>query len=146
MKLAVMKSRKAAVVAGIAALAAACGFGGALAAGAATAPLVYICPDSQGTTPTCTNAQEFEVFDHNGAPIFSVPEYGGPAVFGDNLSVHGTDVFNANTTISWESPATYYGKKTCTQPSGGGGVLWIDSASGGEFWTCTQGVWVRHVL
>lgn len=118
--------------------------GYAMASSASTQPLVYICQGSVGTAPACQDAQELQVSDHNGAPIFGVGEYGGAHVYGDNLSVNGTSVFSANVTESWESPVKYTGKVTCASPSGG--ALWIDSAGGGEFWTCTSGKWVRHAL
>ena len=53
-------------------------------------PRVYTCDD-----PKCTNDQVFEIFDKNGAPIFSVGAYGGAGVFGDQLSVYAPkDVFH----------------------------------------------------
>ena len=45
-------------------------------------PLIYICQQAP-----CTNRQEFEIFDRNGAPIFSVGEYGGASVFGDDFRI-----------------------------------------------------------
>jgi hypothetical protein len=35
----------------------------------------------------CPNAQELTVSDHNGAPIFSVPEYGPVATYGAGFAV-----------------------------------------------------------
>ena len=53
------------------------------------APRIYSCDSA-----SCANDQVFEVFDKNGAPIFSVGEYGGAGVFGDQLSVYAKDVFH----------------------------------------------------
>jgi len=54
------------------------------------APRVYTCE-----SPHCANDQVFEIFDKNGAPIFSVGAYGGAGVFGDQLSVYAPkDVFH----------------------------------------------------
>ncbi len=36
----------------------------------------------------CAHQQVFEIFDRNGSPIFSVGEFGGAGVFGDQLSVY----------------------------------------------------------
>jgi hypothetical protein len=47
---------------------------------------LYICPGNHRES-NCVNGQEFEVFDATGAPIYSVGEAGGDAVFGDNRSV-----------------------------------------------------------
>jgi hypothetical protein len=69
-------------------------------------PLTYICDKLP-----CTNGQEFEIFDHNGAPIFSVGEYGGADVYGDNLRIWAPNTNlltgTAAITFSWESPAAY---------------------------------------
>jgi hypothetical protein len=46
-------------------------------------PLVTMCD-----TQPCPDAQEFTVWDPDGAPIFSVGEYGGAAVYGDMFSVY----------------------------------------------------------
>jgi hypothetical protein len=46
-------------------------------------PLVTTC-DQQ----PCPDAQEFTVWDPDGRPIFSVGEYGGAAVYGDQISVY----------------------------------------------------------
>lgn len=83
---------------------------------AATPQLVYIC----GQTP-CTNTQELEVFDANGSPIYSVGEFGGDAVFGDNRSVFPPNsVFHPVIVESYTDPATYAAQHkisaTCTVP------------------------------
>jgi len=49
---------------------------------AAPPQLIYMCQQAP-----CTNAQEFEVFDGYGAPIFSVGEYGDVGTFGTGLAV-----------------------------------------------------------
>lgn len=49
----------------------------------ATSPaLVTVCK-----TYPCANAQELTVSDHNGAPIFSVPEYGPVSTWGADFQV-----------------------------------------------------------
>jgi len=53
------------------------------AAVADSPPLVYTCQ-----AQPCTANQEFTVSDPHGAPIFSVGEYGGAAVYGDQISVY----------------------------------------------------------
>lgn len=102
------------------------------------APLVYICPGEQGSAaPTCTNSQEFEVFDHNGSPIFSVGEYGGSAVFGDNSSVYPPgNVYDPSVVQSYTTPATY-GSTSCKAPA-----VWIAPQG---LWTCTStGTWAKR--
>lgn len=70
------------------------------------APLIYICKRIP-----CASGQEFEIFDHNGAPIFSVGEYGGADVYGDNLRIWAPNTNlltgTAAITFSWESPTAY---------------------------------------
>ncbi len=74
-------------VLGVAAAAAITACGHAPARGS---PRVYTC-----ASPRCANGQVFEIFDKNGAPIFSVGAYGGAGVFGDQLSVYAPkDVFH----------------------------------------------------
>jgi hypothetical protein len=93
-------------------------------------PLIYMCQQAP-----CTNAQELEVFDQGGAPIFSVGEYGGASVFGDNLRVWapGTNLLTgtAAVTLSWESPGEYDHQfklvEGCTPPA---------------MWESPQGIWV----
>jgi hypothetical protein len=46
-------------------------------------PLVTTCD-----TQPCPDAQEFTVWDPDGAPIFSVGEYDGAAMYGDMFSVY----------------------------------------------------------
>jgi hypothetical protein len=101
-------------------------------------PLVYICPSVQGQQPNCQNGQEFEVFDHNGAPIYSVGEAGGDGVFGDNRSVYApTSVFNPVLVESYTTPAGY-GKTSCTAPS-----TWIEPHG---IWYCTtSGTWTEYL-
>jgi hypothetical protein len=114
--------------------------GGAAAffAGQATATppqLVYIC-----TATPCTNAQEFAVFDANGAPIYSVGEFGGDGVFGDNRSVFapGT-VVNPAVVNSYTDPATYdstHGRpSTCVPP-----VVWLEPHG---LWHCVGTHWAK---
>lgn len=57
------------------------------AAPAAQPKMVQVC-----TTYPCKNAQELTVADHNGAPIFSVPEYGPVSTWGAGFQV-STKVF-----------------------------------------------------
>jgi len=106
---------------------------------AGSAPLVYVCPSVQGTAPQCQNGQEFEVFDHNGAPVFSVGEYGGAAVFGDNLGVVPPGSLRPDGTLSYTDPVTYdhtFGLSTsCTVPQ-----LWID-AQHYRIYKCVSGTW-----
>ena len=68
--------------------------------------LIDICQQAP-----CTNHQEFEIFDQNGAQIFSVGEYGGASIFGDDFRVWapGTNLLagTAAVTLSWESPGEY---------------------------------------
>lgn len=101
-------------------------------------PLVYVCPLTQGTTgQNCANDQEFEVFDTYGAPIFSVGEFGGAGVFGDNLSVvpPGT-VTHAAVTESYTTPAGY-GSTSCVAPA-----IWLAPQG---LWKCTSsGTWSRR--
>ena len=95
--------------------------------------LIDICQQAP-----CTNSQEFEIFDQNGAPIFSVGEYGGASVFGDDFRVWapGTNLLagTAAVTLSWESPGDYDHQfklaDGCTPPA-----IW-ESPQG--IWACTS--------
>ena len=95
-------------------------------------PLIDICQQAP-----CTNNQEFEIFDQNGAPIFSVGEYGGASVFGDDFRVWapGTNLLagTAAVSLSWESPGEYDRQfklaDGCTPPA-----IW-ESPQG--IWACT---------
>ena len=86
----------------------------------------------------CPNAQEFEIFDPPGAPIFSIGEYGGASVFGDNLRVWAPGANlrtgTAAVTLSWESPQEYDRQfrlaDSCTPPA-----LWESPQA---IWTCTS--------
>lgn len=81
------------------------------------------------------NGQEFEIFDANGAPIYSVGEAGGDAVFGDNRSVFAPNsVFNPSIVESYTTPAGY-GSKRCVAPA-----LWISPT---VFFSCQGGAWVQ---
>jgi hypothetical protein len=115
---------------------------------ASARPLVYVCQARQdGRPPACVNDNELMVSDRNGAPIFAVAEAGGAKVFGDNLSVNGTNVFSPNVTISWESPVAYTGQQACATPAGG--RIWIDSGGAGgsgELWSCVGGRWTHSRL
>lgn len=107
---------------------------------AAVTQPVYICQQFDG----CANNQFLEVFDHNGAPIFSVGATGGPKTFGDNMGVYSpSSVFNPSVVTSYTDPATY--NKTfglankCVPPQ-----LWIAPTA---FYTCSSsGTWVRHAI
>jgi hypothetical protein len=105
---------------------------------AATAPgaqpgssLVAIC---QGVP--CPDAQEFTVSDDNGAPIFSVGEYGGAGVFGDCLSTYANVFYAATTECPW-APLAYDARlglpRSCVGPH-----VWL-SPSG--IWACHGGAW-----
>jgi hypothetical protein len=137
-----MRIRKAAAIFAFAASTTGVGFAiaTATAAHAQSDPsLVYICPGVQnGQPPNCKNDQEFEVFDTNGAPIYSVGEFGGDAVFGDNRSVFPPgNVFDPALVESYTTPAKY-GKTTCTAPS-----TWIEPHG---IWYCTSsGKWVKYM-
>jgi hypothetical protein len=95
-------------------------------------PLVGICQRAP-----CPNAQVLEIFDQDGAPIFSVGEYGGASVIGDNLRVWapGTDLLagTAAVTLSWESPGEYDRQFKlaggCTPPA-----IWESPQA---IWACT---------
>jgi hypothetical protein len=110
--------------------------GGYIAEAQSNAPLVYICQGVQnGQEPNCTNHQEFEVFDRNGAPIYSVGEAGGDAVFGDNRSVFPPNsVFNPSIVESYTTPSAY-GSTSCVAPA-----LWISPTA---FYSCQNGAWVK---
>lgn len=96
-------------------------------------PLVDICQRIP-----CPDGQEFETFDQNGSPIFSVGEYGGASVFGDNFRVWapGTNLLagTAAVTFSWESPGEYDRQfklaDGCTPPA-----IWESPQA---IWTCTS--------
>ena len=92
-------------------------------------PLINICQQAP-----CTNSQEFEIFDQSGAPIFSVGEYGGASVFGDNLRVWapGTSLRTgtAAVTLSWESPGEYDRQ-----------FKLADGCAPPAIWESPQGIW-----
>ncbi len=93
-------------------------------ASAQSPQLVYICQKVP-----CTNSQELEVFDNYGAPIFSVGEYGGAAVFGDNLRVYPPgSVFNPSVTESYKPPTG-----ACVSPS-----IWLSPQG---LWKCQGTAW-----
>jgi hypothetical protein len=70
-------------VAALAAVAAACHEASPASGSATPRPsLVAVC-----RTYPCPDAQELTVSDHNGAPIFSVPEYGPVATYGTGFAV-----------------------------------------------------------
>jgi hypothetical protein len=95
---------------------------------------LYICPGTHRDS-NCVNGQEFEIFDANGAPIYSVGEAGGDAVFGDNRSVFPPDsVFHPSIVESYTTPSGY-GSKGCVAPA-----LWISPAA---FFSCEGGAWVQ---
>jgi len=79
--------------------------------------------------------EQLEVFDANGAPIYSVGEAGGDAVFGDNRSVFPPNsVYHPSIVESYTTPAGY-GSKSCAAPA-----LWISPTA---FFSCENGVWVQ---
>jgi hypothetical protein len=96
-------------------------------------PLIDICRQAP-----CTSGQELEIFAQDRAPIFSVGEYGGASVFGDNLRVWapGTSLLagTAAVTLSWESPGEYDHQfklaDGCTPPA-----MW---ESPHAIWACTS--------
>lgn len=53
-----------------------------------------------------SSAQLLEVKDQNGAPIMSVPPFGGLAVYCDEIRVTAHDIFNANVTLHWNGSIT----------------------------------------
>jgi hypothetical protein len=100
---------------------------------AAAPPLVYTC-----SAQPCVNAQELEVSDANGAPVFSVGEYGGDAVFGDNRSVFPpSSVFNPSVVESYTDPATnartHNLPGTCVAPEAWISPSGIYACHGGKF-------------
>lgn len=102
----------------------------------ASGQLVRVC-----TRQPCPGGQELEVDDRNGAPIFSVGEYGGAAVYGDNVSVYPPgSAYHPAIVLSWESPAAYDRQFRlpfrCTAPA-----LWEEPAG---TWTCYHGIWMRQ--
>lgn len=116
--------------------------GAAFAAGAGTTRLVYMCADTQGHPSNCSNNQEFEVFDRNGAPIFSVGETGGTGVYGDNASIYGPrSVFSPAVVTSYTDPGTYnrtfHRPNRCTAPA-----VWIEPRG---IWSCRNGTWTKKV-
>ena len=105
---------------------------------AAASPLVYVC-----TAQPCAGAQEFEVFDAYGNPVYSVGEYGGDAVFGDNRSVFAPGSVTRPVLVeSFASPAVYakdeHVKAACRAPE-----TWIEPHG---IWYCTSsGTWARDL-
>lgn len=105
---------------------------GVVTAHAGSRQLIYMCQQQP-----CKNAQEFEVFDPNGAPIFSVGEFGGDGVFGDNRNVFNRkDVFHPALVESFTTPALY-GSKSCAAPA-----VWIAPQG---IWACKAGTWVKKL-
>jgi hypothetical protein len=96
-------------------------------------PLIDICQRAP-----CPNGQELEIFAQDRAPIFSVGEYGGASVLGDNLRVWapGTSLLagTAAVTFSWESPGKYDHQFNladgCTPPA-----VWESPQA---IWVCTS--------
>jgi hypothetical protein len=137
-----MRIRKIAAIVAFAVSTTSAGFAIASATTAhaqSNAPLVYICPGVQnGQQPNCQNSQEFQVFDTFGNPIYSVGEFGGDAVFGDNRSIFAPgNVFNPVLVESYTTPAGY-GRTTCTAPS-----TWIEPHG---IWYCTSaGKWSKSL-
>ena len=101
--------------------------GTAAAVSAAVSQPVYVCQDFT----SCANGQYLEVFDHNGAPIFSVGATGGADVFGDDFRLFGhDDPFDPEIVIT-DKPLP----ATCKAPE-----RWINVTGS---WTCHGGLWVR---
>ncbi len=89
---------------------------------------VYIC----GDYTSCVNGQYLEVFDHLGAPIFSVGQTGGADVFGDDFRLFGhNDPFDPEIVIT-DKPLP----STCKAPE-----RWINVTGS---WTCQLGLWMRQ--
>lgn len=127
------------VLAGLALLAAIGAGLGCGAAAASTPQLVYICQQVP-----CQNGQELEVFDGYGNPGFTVGEYGGVGVLGDNLTLSGktrTEGFHHFVILSEQSPAGYDRlfrlPASCTPPS-----VWVEP---GGIWKCVAGRWVLRL-
>lgn len=134
------KARIAVLVVTLLALGA--GIGSLVAVAATGDQLVYICADTQGHLSNCVNGQELEVFDRNGAPIWSVGETGGDAVFGDNRSVYRPGSVSAASVVeSYTDPATYnrtFGRpNTCVAPA-----IWIAPHG---IWACSNGAWGKRI-
>jgi hypothetical protein len=53
-----------------------------------------------------STAQLLELKDEHGAPILSVPPFGGLAVYCDEIRVTASDIFNANLTLHWNGSIT----------------------------------------
>lgn len=111
-------------------VAAAAGLAVVLAASVAVAPQAASRPQSAASTVVTDNpwtyqmtnaapdglvvrgvangtGQIFQIFDPFGNPIFSVPPFGGPSVFGDNLRVfHPGSVFNQSLTLHFDGSIT----------------------------------------
>lgn len=144
-----MKFRKKPLMAAGAAIAVigiSAGTGAAVSAQTAP-PLIYMCQGVQnGQDPQCANGQEFEVFDRNGAPIYSVGEFGGDQVYGDNRRIFQPgEVFRASMTESYTDPVTYYQQNGGTAPPPClPGARWMYPA--GDY-TCTAaGTWTRALI
>lgn len=90
---------------------------------------VYICQDFTN----CANGQFLEVFDHNGAPIFSVGQTGGPKTFGDSTAVYPpSSIYDPAVVTSYQAPSG-----TCKPPE-----LW-QSPQGIYF--CVGGIWKKKL-
>lgn len=80
--------------------------GGSPARGSAAPEPMLV--DACKTYP-CPNAQELTVFDHNGAPIFSVPEYGPVATYGAGFAVKGGVYSKASVSLNTNGSITLDG-------------------------------------
>lgn len=110
----------------------------AASASASGAPATVVC-----ATWPCTNSQALEVFDHNGAPIFSVGAVGGPGVFGDYLTERApsTSVFaTPDMILSPQDPSDYAASHNTTTNCNTAGAAWIAPQG---VWKCTDGTWVQ---
>lgn len=102
-------------------------------------PLIYEC----SATP-CTNDQEFEVFDGYGNPIYSIGEYGGDAVFGDNRSVFAPGaIYNPSIVESYTTPSGYASAHDGTDASCVAPELWI--APTAIYYCTSAGTWGKWV-
>jgi hypothetical protein len=94
--------------------------------------LVYVC-----SAQPCSHSQELTVSDNRHAPIFSVGEFGGAGVFGDNFSIYAPGRISSPVMVwSYASPAAY-GKTSCTPPE-----TWYSPSA---IWICRNGKFTEDV-
>lgn len=81
---------------------------------------IYTSSDAGNTS------QALVIYDYLGAPIFSVPKAGGPAVYGDHFRVfNGGDIFNHESSLRMDG--TLQARKG--DPAGGSGVFALGAAT-----------------